>query len=253
MKRLLPLAIAVAAGLFPAGCALTFRAPPSAVSDNQAVLHGSTRALNDDGTSEQGSYWFEWGGSEGGYVFKTPVREGTFPGGQQNPVFEPIRMQPARTYHYRLCGNTDGTTFCSADTAFESLDPTKVDYVVGTGVIWTSDGPQDSLSIDVQSGPSGEDPVGRYRTSSIQGGPSVDEEITCLRVTGRKAILGTAGAFRLIEWLPDFGAWRHLSEPLGGRDPATCPATVTSEDLASIENLGDFPYVEVNDAQPASG
>ena len=61
---------------------------------------------------------------------------------------------------------------------------------------------------------------------------------------------GVICAFRSIEWLPEFGVWRLLSEPLGGRDPATCPATVTSANLATIENLGDFPYVELKDAQP---
>lgn len=242
--------IAVIAVPILSGCGLTFRAPPGTVSNDSAVLQGTTMALNDENQNEQGSYWFEYGETTS-YGHQTPSQDTTFLNdGRHNLVFTPVKgLRNGTTHHYRLCGDT-GSVFCSGDVTFATLDQNKVDYVVGIGAIWT-DRPTDNLTVGARSGPSGENPSGTWGEASIAGSGSTSEQVTCLRVSGGLAIVGTATTFRSVEYLPEFRVHRLKAEPVAGRDPTVCPTSVGGANR-SIEGLDPYPSVEVNDAPAAT-
>jgi hypothetical protein len=233
-------AIAIA-GLLVSGCGFGIAKAPTAVTDGGATLQGGV-------TSDQrgdATWWFQYGTTTR-YGAGTPHRTITIHDATPQPVFERIEgLAASRTYHVRLCaqdGEPGAGPGCGPDVAFTTRPPE--DSVAGYGSVSSGPAYFGTIEADAHSDPDGGHPGGTV-VGTTKFGQRFGGAVTCLRVDGTRATIGTAGFFFFMQDDGSGAADTYGEMPAGG-SPAICPAFPTDP---AQDTIG-APGITVRDAAP---
>lgn len=218
MKRLLlvlvPLALVVSA------CAVGEPKPPTDESATGITLNANVYSSIDGPTD----YWFAYGdpGAPASWS-ETVHRTVDIADRDPHPVSEPIvGLEPDTVYGWHICvadqEESPPRTVCSKEELFGG------DYVRGNGTAYQNGSPVAMISFnDVRSGPGGQNPAGSISGRFASGGP-FSYQVSCLRVDGIHAAIGTVSGFFQVDVPADPSADGTLEvEVLNGRDPTDCP------------------------------
>jgi hypothetical protein len=204
--RLASAVLTALAALMLSGCAIGFRGPPLGVTYHSATLTGDVLSNRTEG----GAWWFEYGKTTS-YGQQSTPRLHSFVAGVSESVGQSTDgLEPAATYHYRLCAEDQDPAFdglCSGDQTFTTAG----DYVRGSVLAVSPLGLGIFTFNDVRSGPAGENPVGSVPTSGEVG--SISGPVTCLRVTGDTRV--TVGADSLVATPPATDSVRTVRRRAG--------------------------------------
>ena len=228
MIRYRLLTLLIPAVLLAGGCSNAVPKPAADPTPTSVVLRADVASS----TELYVTYWFEYGKTTA-YGTVTPKRTVEV-ASRATAVSEPISgLTPDTTYHYRACSSDTEEdpprVNCSRDTTFVTVG----DSVAGTGSVHfpTGTGPGRIVAeisfVDVGSGSAGENPDGILRIT--EAGP-VDYEVTCLRVNGTRFTIGShlysepdeRRTFKFFD-VTGTGYGTTRSEPIGDRDPLSCP------------------------------
>lgn len=189
--------------------------------------------LNANGTANNGpatthfEYWVT------GSTERRQTREREWPAGASGHFTEKVTgLYAGRQYSFRICGaDGDAAPVCAQTRTFTTGPPVQ-DSVVG---FWVPS-PHRSGSVDAHSGPSGQNPQGGF--SARQGFDTIGATVTCLRVSGNKAVVGGVGKHSPDAPAPNsrFLAAFVDGGPSGmdGFSVSIQPGTTTPPDCASV-------------------
>jgi hypothetical protein len=133
---------------------------------------------------------------------------------------------------------------CLSPAASSAQAPTQ-DSVTGTTAAAGFCCP--SYEIQAFSGPSGENPTGVFRWFAFRGG-SIDLPVTCLHVTGNRAIVGVALGLFYAEDNDGAGSDRYGFAVTYPEPAPSCVREFAPE--SSLQPVGEGGDLEVVDAQP---
>jgi hypothetical protein len=116
VKRQSLASVVVLAAALASGCASGFTGQPTYVTDTSATLNGFVLSTQDTLID----YWVEWGETTA-YGEQSSERTAA---GSPSYVSVPIAgLEPATTYHYRLCARDAEAATCSRDATFTTRPP----------------------------------------------------------------------------------------------------------------------------------
>jgi hypothetical protein len=192
------------------------------VIDYRATFVGNVYSNKTGATA----WWFEYGKTTA-YGTSTPRRSIHISDQNPHAVIESVSgLAASTTYHYRLCAQDaePGTgPGCRGDTTFTTLPPE--DSVIGTGGVMSGNQALGLLTLNAHSGPQGQNPHGSA-TGTTKYGSEFGGPVTCLRVQGARAVIGTASFVFFIE---DKGsAGNTYDQAAAGGDPSVCPTFPTT-------------------------
>jgi hypothetical protein len=229
------------AGVVVSGCGFGVAKAPSAITDGGATLLGNVTS-NQHGDA---TWWFQYGATTK-YGTSTPHRTIAIDDATAHPVFERVEgLAASTTYHVRLCaqdGEPGTGPGCGPDVAFATHAPE--DSVAGYGSV--SSGPAffGTIEADAHSDPDGGHPGGTV-VGTTKFGQQFGGAVTCLRIDGTRATIGTADFFFFLQDNGG-GATDTYGEAPAGGSPGTCPAFPTDP---AQETIG-APGITVRDAAP---
>jgi hypothetical protein len=215
-RRCVLAAAAVAVAALLSGCAVGIPSAPTGVSGTAATLHGKVGS-NVAGTVR---YWFEYGTTPS-YGSRTTQQTIAISGQPRDVPGEPVGgLQAGTNYHVRMCAidpNGAGPA-CSGDRTFVTGAPE--DAVYGRGTVYAPEIPLPlgTIFIDARSGPAGQNPIG-ILTGFTRYGMEFAYPVTCLRVEGKRATVGTSAFFAFFEDRPGDDAYGELTN-----SGQACPA-----------------------------
>jgi hypothetical protein len=215
-RRWIVATVAVVVASLLSGCAVGIPTAPTGVSGTAATLHG-TVGSNVAGTVR---YWFEYGTTRS-YGSRTTEHTISISGRPRAVPGEPVGgLQPGTTYHLRMCAidpNGVGPA-CSGDRTFVTGAPE--DAVYGRGTVYDPQFPLPlgTLFVDARSGAAGQNPTG-ILTGFTRYGMEFAYPVTCLRVEGTRATVGTGAFFAFFEDRPGDDAYGELTN-----SGQACPA-----------------------------
>jgi hypothetical protein len=211
------------------GCGFGATAGVDDVSLTAATLRGSVGALDRD---FQGDWYFEYWTSEEPGTHTTARRPFSAQAGEQQPVSaritgfdqldQPVAgLSRVRRAAFRICVVRDTPSYgplCSNAQPFQTGD-----YVFGSVAFQGADYGMFG-TIAAEGGPAGEDPGGRVDLDTLFGTrDDIRGPVTCLRISGRRAVIGVdneTGADVLLYLHADDRALYLASAP---PDLSSCP------------------------------
>jgi hypothetical protein len=226
------------------GCAVGVRQPASDITADGAVLHGNVLST----TGGAVKYFVEY--SElpqraTPTTRRTPMRTTNLAAGELHPVSEPVDgLRPGRAQYYTVCaedGENPGDPFCSPFQSFRTAG----DSVSGRGVDGVIGDLESSVSLEIGSGPTGEDLSGFGIATTFSGRTALLTPL-CLAVDGNRAVIG-------LRWqdggLPDYLETRVIEDGgstgkdrMGAVEGGGC--TATDVPLADLVR-GDYVVTDV--------
>jgi hypothetical protein len=156
--------------------------PATDIGPESATLNANGTANNGPATTHF-EYWVTGSTNEPRWT-----EDRDWPAGASGAFTEKVAgLYAGRQYSFRMCGaDGDGDPVCAQTRTFTTAPPVQ-DSVTGS---W-GPSPHTTGSVDARSGPSGENPEGRF--SARQLFDTIFAAVTCLRVSGSRAVVGGVG------------------------------------------------------------